>query len=85
MKHLKLFETYLDSQNNKTSFKGGEKVKHYNYTDKRDTGKPGEVSYGTVLRVEDDKVLIQYVDDKGQKSSTNVNLNDFDKSYEIVK
>ncbi len=81
-------ETYSDAQGDKTQFRGGEKVKMYNYTDKRDTGKHGEVTYGTVERVENKNgesvVLIVFNDEKGQRSSSFVPLKDFDKNYEIV-
>jgi hypothetical protein len=82
-------ETYLDAQGNKTQFKGGEKVKYYNYTDRRDTGKPGEVGYAKVERVENkdgkSQVLVVRTDEKGQRFSGWVPLEDFDKHYEIVK
>jgi hypothetical protein len=82
MKHIMMFETYLDTKGNKTEFEGGEKVKVFNYVDKRDV-KPGDTRIGIVKRVENDKVLVQFENEKGMKSSATYDLDHFVKQGDM--
>lgn len=81
MKNLMSYETYVDTKGNKTQFSGGEQVKVYNFTDRRDE-KPEDTKMGTVKRVENDEILVEF-DNKGMKSTAKYKLDHFVKQGDI--